>query len=58
MCEDEYSFVLEVISPGGFERYFERAAELFAAGGPPDPAALEALAAEYGLDFDRRAFRG
>ena len=49
---DEPARVLEIISPGGFERYFERASELFAAGGPPDPAALEALAAEYGLDFD------
>jgi len=51
-AEDEPARVLEIISPGGFERYFERASELFAAGGPPDPAALEALAAEYGLDFD------
>jgi mannose-6-phosphate isomerase-like protein (cupin superfamily) len=51
-AEDEPARVLEIISPGGFERYFERAAELFAGGGPPDPAALEALAADYGLEFD------
>ena len=51
-AEDEPARVLEIISPGGFERYFERAAELFAAGGPPEPAALEALAREYGLEFD------
>jgi quercetin dioxygenase-like cupin family protein len=49
---DEPARLLEIISPGGFERYFERAAELFGAGGPPDPAALEALAGEYGLEFD------
>ena len=49
---DEPARVLEIISPGGFERYFERAAELFAAGGPPDPSALDELAAEYGLEFD------
>jgi mannose-6-phosphate isomerase-like protein (cupin superfamily) len=51
-AEDHPARVLEIISPGGFERYFERAAELFAAGGPPDPAALQALAAEYELEFD------
>ena len=49
---DEPARLLEIISPGGFERYFERAAVLFGAGGPPDPAALEALAREYGLEFD------
>lgn len=49
---DEPARILEIISPGGFERYFERAIELFSAGGPPDPAALGALAAEYGLEFD------
>jgi quercetin dioxygenase-like cupin family protein len=50
--QDQPARVLEIISPGGFERYFERAAELFAAGGPPDPAALQALASEYELEFD------
>lgn len=49
---DEPARVLEIISPGGFERYFEHAAELFAAGGSPDPDALGALADEYGLEFD------
>jgi quercetin dioxygenase-like cupin family protein len=51
-AEDAPARVLEIISPGGFERYFERAAELFSAGGPPDPDALGALADEYGLEFD------
>jgi mannose-6-phosphate isomerase-like protein (cupin superfamily) len=49
---DEAARVLEIISPGGFERYFERAAGLFSAGGPPNPDALVALADEYGLEFD------
>jgi quercetin dioxygenase-like cupin family protein len=51
-AEDQPARLLEIISPGGFERYFERAAELFAAGGPPDLDALGTLAAEYGLEFD------
>jgi mannose-6-phosphate isomerase-like protein (cupin superfamily) len=49
---DEPARLLEIISPGGFERYFERAAELFAAGGPADAVALDSLAGEYGLEFD------
>jgi mannose-6-phosphate isomerase-like protein (cupin superfamily) len=49
---DEPARILEIISPGGFERYFERVSELFAAGGPPDPAALEAIASDHGLDID------
>jgi quercetin dioxygenase-like cupin family protein len=51
-ADDAPARVLEIIAPGGFERYFERASELFAAAGPPDTDALEALAAEYGLEFD------
>jgi mannose-6-phosphate isomerase-like protein (cupin superfamily) len=44
--------ILEIISPAGFEGYFERLVALLAAGGPPDPAALEAVAAEHGLEVD------
>lgn len=42
---------LEVISPGGFERFFFEAADLF--GGPVDPSAedLQRLADGYGLSF-------
>jgi len=43
--------LLEIISPGGFEGYFERMGELLAAG-PPDPARMGAVAAEYGLEID------
>ncbi|GAA4288287.1 hypothetical protein GCM10022262_26470 [Georgenia daeguensis] len=42
--------MIEVISPAGLEHFFWAFRELLA-GGPPDPAALGALAAEYGLEF-------
>ena len=44
--------ILELITPAGFERYFEEAAALFAGGGPPDPARAAALFAQYGLQMD------
>ncbi len=43
--------IVEIISPAGFERYFEELAEVLSAGGPPDVAKIEALAAGYGLTF-------
>lgn len=43
--------MIEVITPAGFERFFLELAEVFQAG-PPDPAALEPLAASYGLFLD------
>jgi mannose-6-phosphate isomerase-like protein (cupin superfamily) len=49
--DDRPCRVLEIISPGGFERFFD---ELDAALRSPDfePAALGALGARYGLEFD------
>ena len=44
--------ILEIISPGGFERYFDEIAELTSGDGPPDPEALGALAARYGLEVN------
>ena len=44
--------ILEIISPGGFERYFEELAVLVGHGGPPDMGRLMALAQKYGLDLD------
>jgi mannose-6-phosphate isomerase-like protein (cupin superfamily) len=45
--------VLEVISPGGFERYFEQLSDLLAAeGSPPDPAKVSAIADHFGLELD------
>jgi mannose-6-phosphate isomerase-like protein (cupin superfamily) len=44
--------ILEIISPAGFESFFE---ELVASSGPsggPEPGSAAALAARYGLEFD------
>lgn len=44
--------VLEIISPGGFERYFEELAEIVGRGGPPDVGRLMTLAKKYDLELD------
>lgn len=45
--------VLELISPAGSERYFDELVQLLAASqGQPDPGALMALGARYGLEMD------
>ena len=46
---DEPCRILEIISPGGFERYFEELVDL---GERPDPEVIAAIAARYGLEFD------
>lgn len=43
---------IELLVPGGFERYFERLAPLLQAAGGADPAAIASLAAEFGIEFD------
>lgn len=43
--------LLELISPAGFEGYFEEAAALFASG-PPDPARAAELMRQYRLRMD------
>jgi quercetin dioxygenase-like cupin family protein len=48
---DDPARILEIISPAGFEGYFDELVELQTAG-PPDPAALAALAARFGLEVD------
>ena len=42
--------MIEIISPGGFERYFRELAELLAAG-PPDLQQIRIIADRYGLQF-------
>ena len=42
--------MIEVISPAGFEHFFREVTDLTAAG-PPDMAAIGALAETYGLQF-------
>ena len=43
--------ILEIISPAGFEKFFDALVDMNEAG-PPDPERLAALAAEYGHYFD------
>jgi quercetin dioxygenase-like cupin family protein len=49
---DEPARILEIISPAGFEGYFDELTELLGDGGPPEPAAIAQLAASYGLELD------
>ena len=44
--------VLEIISPGGFEGYFEQLSDLLELGSPPDPAKVGVIAERFGLDLD------
>ena len=46
---DEPCRILEIISPGGFERYFEELVDL---GARPTPEGVGEIAARYGLEFD------
>ena len=48
---DEPCRILEIISPAGFEGYFQEIVDALSQG-PPDPEALGALAARYGLEVD------
>jgi mannose-6-phosphate isomerase-like protein (cupin superfamily) len=50
---DEPARILEIISPAGFERYFEEMVDLLERPGPPDPSELGAIAARHGLEVDR-----
>lgn len=43
---------IELLIPGGFDGYFARLSPLLMAAGGADPAAIESLAEEYGIDFD------
>jgi mannose-6-phosphate isomerase-like protein (cupin superfamily) len=49
---DEEARLLELISPGGFERYFVEMAPLLAGGGPPDPEAVSEIRGRYRLGMD------
>ena len=41
--------IMEMIAPGGFERYFEELAAILAVGPEPDIGRITALAGRYGL---------
>ena len=47
---DEPARILEIISPAGFEKYFDEVVELRKAG-PPDPELVKATQARYGLEM-------
>jgi mannose-6-phosphate isomerase-like protein (cupin superfamily) len=47
---DEPARILEIISPAGFEKYFDELVDMVTAG--PDPAQIAALAARYELELD------
>jgi mannose-6-phosphate isomerase-like protein (cupin superfamily) len=49
---DEPARLVEVIAPGGFERYFEEIQPLFPKDAPPDLEAFAEVADRYGLTFD------
>ncbi len=48
---DEPASLLEIISPAGFERYFEELLALLA-GGKPTPDQIGPIAQRYGLEID------
>jgi mannose-6-phosphate isomerase-like protein (cupin superfamily) len=48
---DEPASILEIISPAGFEQFFDELVELVAQG-PPEPQKIIELSARYGLEQD------
>jgi Cupin domain len=52
---DEPARILEIISPAGFERYFE---ELIDLPGGPTPETVAPIAARYGLEVDPASIPG
>jgi hypothetical protein len=43
---------IELLLPGGFDRYFERLSPLLTKAGTADPEAIASLAEEFGIEFD------
>lgn len=54
---EEPARILEIISPAGFERFFEELSSR-PADGPPDPGELGSLAARCGLELDFESIPG
>ena len=48
---DEPCRILEIISPGGFEHFFDELGAVMESGAEPDPAGLAELGDRYGLEF-------
>lgn len=51
-ADDEPAQVMEIISPAGFERYFQEISTCFPEDGPPDLGTLAEANAKYGLQMD------
>lgn len=49
---DAPSRMIEIVTPAGFERYFEEVAIAVASAGRVGPDILDPIAARYGLTFD------
>ena len=49
---DQPARILEIISPAGFERFFEEVTELPSDADPPERVQFLAIAARYGLELD------
>src|SRR3954453_3279299 len=54
---DEPCRILEIISPGGFENYFDELVDAGAAG-PPSPEQMADLEARYGIELDFNSIPG
>jgi mannose-6-phosphate isomerase-like protein (cupin superfamily) len=52
---DQPARLLELISPGGFETYFQEMAPQLSGDGPPDFEALAEIQARYALSMDRES---
>jgi quercetin dioxygenase-like cupin family protein len=52
-ASDERARVLEIISPGGFEKYFEEVSALAELGVPPDDIRRRELSEKYHVEYDR-----
>jgi quercetin dioxygenase-like cupin family protein len=54
---DDDASLLEIISPAGFEKYFEELIQLFP-NGKPQPEKIGPIAARYGLEVDPSSIPG
>src|SRR6476659_7273341 len=56
---DEPCRILEIIAPGGFERFFAELVDVTEAnGGRPNPEWLQSASERYGIDFDFESIPG
>ena len=54
---DQPCRILEIIAPGGFEKFFDELVEL-GPGGPPTPEQTASFEARYGIQFDFASIPG